>query len=44
MKTGWEKVGMTDKEQAFYELILELADKLDRVIDILERQGAVRPG
>jgi len=37
----FEKYGMTQKEKLIYEL---LEQKLDRIIELLERQGSVRPG
>ena len=41
MKTGYEMSGMSACEEEFYKL-LEM--KLDRIIELLERQGSVRPG
>jgi hypothetical protein len=37
----FEKYKLTDKEKMIYEL---LEAKLDRIIELLERQGSVRPG
>lgn len=37
----FEKYGLTKKEKLIYDM-LEM--KLDRIIEILERQGSVRPG
>jgi hypothetical protein len=44
MKTGYEKSGMTAQEGAFYDMASEISLKLDRIIQLLERQGSVRPG
>jgi len=41
MPNEFETYGMTKKEKLIYDL---LAEKLDRIIDLLERQGSVRPG
>jgi len=37
----FEKYGMTAKEKLVYDL---LESKLDRIIELLEKQGALRPG
>ena len=37
----FEKYKMTGKEKMIYEL---LEEKLNRIIEILERQGSVKPG
>jgi len=37
----FEKYGLTKTERMLFEM---LEAKLDRIIDLLERQGSVRPG
>jgi hypothetical protein len=44
MKTGYEKAGMSAQEEEFYDLGILLCQKLDRIIDLLERQGSLRAG
>lgn len=41
MANEFETYGMTKKEKLIFEM---LEQKLDRIIDLLERQGSVRPG
>jgi hypothetical protein len=31
-------------KEEFYQLLMETNEKLDRIIDILERQGSISPG
>lgn len=35
---------MTEKEVIFYTIAEDISEKLTRIIEILERQGSVRPG
>jgi predicted deacetylase len=44
MKSGYEKAGMSAQEEEFYTMAEEISAKLSRIIELLERQGAVRPG
>jgi hypothetical protein len=44
IKTGYEKGGMSASEETFYDMMDEISDKLGRIIELLERQGSLRPG
>lgn len=43
MKTGWEKVGMSAKEQIFYEVLSEMLARLEKIEHYLERMGSQSP-
>lgn len=44
MKTGYETAGMSAQEEEFYALCQAILSRLERICDLLERQGSVRPG
>lgn len=39
-----EKLGMSATEQSYYDVATTISEKLDRIIELLERQGSIRPG
>jgi hypothetical protein len=44
MEPELEKAGMSASEESFYDLMVQIDMKLDKMIRILEKIGRVQPG